>query len=1134
MSVRQCAILIVALLAVGAHGGPVFVQAEQFRYPGDWHLQGGEPNALGRVLICTVEQSRHPAVVAVNVPAAGRYQLMVRARDFPNDRPGIRRFAVEVNSRRSAVEFGAHRNPNPGAQGWQWESGGLFDLPAGPAVIALCAVTAYCRCDAVALVAEGEPVPRTIGAARAARRPLPELSVTGAPELSLPRAETVGTAPLASLANQRVRLDFLPCRAGGADTVALRVAARQGEQWREVSPPALEAYQVLHCVADTQIDPRGAGVWPAWSPARRFTCRVGLGQTFYETAFGSDQWLPCAGEPVALLPSPKLSATATEVRLSAGAAVGRATAVWRLDADDAAPRLEVRFRAAQAGVYGLGYSVGPAVPAAQVEEVLCPFLHQYRRLPGEPKLILTEMCSTPLALIQVGGAVRGVALDPAALPPHWPDLRRIRSGFQLAQVGGAIVPTVWDPVPGGSGSALAAGGEAVLRARLVTGTAGWFATWRDTAEQVYGLRDYRHNAEVSLTDTALNVIDLLKDNQASGWSDDGLGPWNIEGANAVTQAAPLAILSAALVTGDEDLLARRAIPSLAHLLSRPGTHFSVDPAAQAGLGSKRLGGPMALYGATVRLGAAALCRGYAPAFRALALDERGAPRVTAGYGKHRPFEDALAAWRATGETRYRDLARADLASYRGYAERQTEDIDPNAFYQLTYTGDWEGLLHASEQLSDDAAGREAAALAQRMVSGLFVRPLEPLQPLVVHRGGRFEGNGYVWWRGADLFHLGVTAKPGGEPLERRLEALSVPEETVPAWLTSIVGLGIEQPTTYRRLRTPCAPIVMANWAPALLRLAAASGERVFRTAAHNAVLGRWANYPGYYVTGDNNRMRQADYPYRGPDLSGLYVHHIPPFLALLLDYLVTDVEVRSQGQVRFPHERQCGYAWFDNRVYGHQPGRVYDQDGAWLWLRRDLVRLDTSLLNWLAAHSDDRVWVLLTNTAGQPVASRVRLDVAATGGARGPVTVRVDNGAPQPLALRDGAVTITVPPQGLAVVEWRGCRPQVALHQTPPAPAVGAGQALLAEPWGTVRANWLGVGPAHNWLHVYSDHDGSRATAAELTLTQGGQTRRWRRERWPFEFIVPVRHGSPVEVRLTLYGADGQAAGGGPLPVAGP
>lgn len=1100
--------LLLSLLLglTGAGPAAVYVEAEDLPYTGSWSVVS-ETGAFGAgLLLATDVVAALPAVGAVNVPAAGRYRLMVRARDFPADRPGIRRFAVEVNGVRAEREFGAHGRADAG--GWDWEDGGPFELPAGEVLVALAPLTGYCRCDALALVRDGEDVPHGSAQAKAMATPLPPLPPAEPIVLATVPAGVTREEPLARLQSDSVRLTFLPIRLPDAQTVAVRIEVARDGRWSEVVPPAPESYLVLRAEPEVQLRP---GIWPRWSKPVRPEVLVERRGVSYRTLAGADSWILCAGRPAVLHPSPAVEPSAERVVLRAVDEVGTVETTWALPAGERFPQVTFRFVPTQPGRYGLGYGLGPAVPRDEVREVLAPLLYGFRRLPREPKLMPLEMISARLAAIQTDAGTYGLALDADLEPNGWPDFREIAGGFQLVDATGAARPTAWSPLPGGPGSDLSAGDEARLALSVLASDEDAFGAYRLAATALCGLRDYRRNVDLSLTDTTLNVIDLLKNDEAAGWSDEGLAPWNIEMRATTTQAAPLAILGAALLTGDEDLLARRAIPSLAFLASRPNAHFDTDP---AGAGSHRLGGPTTLYGAAVRQAAAALTNGWSPIFDELARDP-GA--VTRGYSKARPFEDLLAVWRATGDEDILARAKADLRSYvESYEAAQTEELSPVPFYQITYSGNWEGLLHGAEVLGDDAARQVAVRLARRMITGLWAWPEPRDEPITVHPGGVFEGNGYCWWRGFERYLLGFPAPSGNET---HVPPAQVSEERCPEWWTSPVGLGIEQPVTYRRDRSPGALIVMANWAPGLLRLAAAAGDPLLATAAHNAVLGRWGNYPGYYVTGRSTLPARADYPYRGPDVSGIYYHHIPPFLAFLLDYLVTDVEVRSDGAIRFPAERQLGYAWFDNRVFGHRPGRVYEIDGVWPWLRRGLVALDTPLVNWLAGHTVDAVYLMLTNTTDEPVTASVRLSAELTGGARGPV--RTLGPGSRPLELVDGAVQVNLAPQGLVTLEWRGCAVTVPLHEVTPLRAAN-GAATHAEAVGdavvgTVRATWLAVGPRHSFVHIYSDHDGSHARRARLAITQSGRTTTLQRATWPLEFIVPV---APASATLRLVAID--------------
>jgi hypothetical protein len=317
---------------------------------------------------------------------------------------------------------------------------------------------------------------------------------------------------------------------------------------------------------------------------------------------------------------------------------------------------------------------------------------------------------------------------------------------------------------------------------------------------------------------------------------------------------------------------------------------------------------------------------------------------------------------------------------------------------------------------------------------------------------------------------------------------------------------------------------MANWAPHLLRLDRLVPEPLFTTAAHNSTLGRWGTYPGYYRTDFTDLTERPDYALTGPDVSGIYWHHIPCFLMMLADYLVTDIEVRSQGGIQFPAARQCGYVWFDNRLFGHQPGTVYGKTGVWPWLPRQGVQVERPELNWLAGYDEDSAYLFLTNTVGNLVQTTVSLDLSQFTGAIESVAYRCDGGDEMPAGERRGVCRIPVSGKGLTVVRLKGLQPPPAWqHGSRPSSAVGyAATAKTETVAGTVRANWIGFGPDRAFAHVYSDHPGDKATRAELRLEQKGVGRDFTRDFWPAEFLVPIDPQAAVQLTLTVIDQDGQ------------
>src|SRR5690606_40434224 len=106
----------------------------------------------------------------------------------------------------------------------------------------------------------------------------------------------------------------------------------------------------------------------------------------------------------------------------------------------------------------------------------------------------------------------------------------------------------------------------------------------------------------------------------------------------------------------------------------------------------------------------------------------------------------------------------------------------------------------------------------------------------------------------------------------------------------------------------------------LVRLAYYSGEEFFHDIARSAVVGRYANCPAYSIMGEYTTLySRPDYPLKSLfeiTYNNIYYNHIWPQIALLMDFLVSDAFVRSDGAIDFPHQYAQGYAYLQSKVYG--------------------------------------------------------------------------------------------------------------------------------------------------------------------------------------------------------------------------
>ncbi|MDP6545429.1 MAG: FAD-dependent oxidoreductase [Phycisphaerae bacterium] len=148
MSIRILTVL--ALLVSPSFGadGVVWLEAEGFAETGKWSNDSQHVDLMGSpyLLATGVGKPVEDAVTTAKIPAAGKYTLWVRCRDwFPSHSPG--RFKVLVGGKASGVTFGQAKT-----DAWRWVSGGAFDLKAGPVEVRIHDLTGWWgRCDAIVL-----------------------------------------------------------------------------------------------------------------------------------------------------------------------------------------------------------------------------------------------------------------------------------------------------------------------------------------------------------------------------------------------------------------------------------------------------------------------------------------------------------------------------------------------------------------------------------------------------------------------------------------------------------------------------------------------------------------------------------------------------------------------------------------------------------------------------------------------------------------------------------------------------------------------------------------------------------------------------------------------------------------------
>jgi hypothetical protein len=304
-------------------------------------------------------------------------------------------------------------------------------------------------------------------------------------------------------------------------------------------------------------------------------------------------------------------------------------------------------------------------------------------------------------------------------------------------------------------------------------------------------------------------------------------------------AAPLALLSAATVTRSEAFWEKRALPAIEFLLSRKRSDILQSGISRDGQPVRnQLHVPTEFYGTTSWEGVSRLTRGLNPWVSEYALPE-GRVAYAQLYNTSWPWTDRLAGYRINPEAvPLREVtANADVWLAKEVYARQTKPVDFSFFYNIHFYPYWWDLIDLYEATRDKRYLDAAEEGAFHTLAGLWSHPRIPAGEVTVHPGGSQVTYHPVWHKNDQLFRLGWPRQTN-----------DTPEHTVPAWQVSPVGLGLEQPSTYTCFRGAMNNIMQSTWAPHLLRVFRHTNRELYRTFARDSIIGRFANYPGYYLT----------------------------------------------------------------------------------------------------------------------------------------------------------------------------------------------------------------------------------------------------------------------------------------------
>ena len=1092
-----------------------------------------------------------PAVAEFDLAQGGEYKIWARSRDFAENQQGDRFFQVSLNDGGILPhKFGTH-----GKTGYAWASGDTVTLPAGPNTLYVHDTSGfYARFDAILLTKDMNFVPSE-NYETLTKIVMPfKKDFDTTPAFPVYAKEQAQPLDSVAIENEHTKVVFYKVPTSKGQVVQNEIYAKHNGQWVKTNgrDEAL-GYLVMSAIeASNSVSQDLYGLKAKYE----FEGKVYGGLTTNPYAAGVGTWFV----PV------DYTANGSTVTLNFGTTdVGTMTATWTLD-ENAEPLVSIDTTFAKEGFYSVGASEGGEFAADEVEFSLAPFRVQYKRFPDEPELMNEQYLFTPMGTYTLyennkysaEPVTKGVVADPSWIPLRWVYKENCMLGITMKSNTNMCRGAIFAPVMGNADSKMAAGDTYNLRFRVVSKVSDWFENYKEISQELFDVTDYRQNYEVSLNEVIFNTRELMLDDVYGGWDIYDKAHYNMEGKSATSVANSMIAMQDYLLSEDEDMLTRRAIPTLANALTRGSIHFNRTGLTGGGeYWTKKtepdsIGTPVSGFNANVVGGMYEMTRGAVPFLHTYTLN-KGRQSVTNSYGSIASFSNDIAMYKYTGDKKHLDAAIEKADKYleeQVYGESRTQP-DWSSFIYISYYPNLASLIDIYEVTNNKKYLDAAVDVARWMSTGLWVPGVDGTRktdPLMVndqvinnlHYGK--EDSPTFWWAGLKQFRIGRTEDL--KDTDANNENIISRIREVEGWIPSRVGLGVEQASTFSH----SSNIIMQSFVGDFMKLTAYTGDEYFATIARNATIGRYRSYDGYYRNNFMTYQMEMDYPKDGPDYTGIYWHHLPPFLAMIEDFLIGQTMAWSGNNIHFPSLRQQGYAYFNSNQYGHEPGVFYGEKEMWPWLAEGVVSTDNIQIDWMAARKDGVMGVALMNESANDITTNVTLGDKVPGGATfsGTADLYDKNGKIGTVNVVNGVFNVNVPAKALTAV--------IIKLGTVKAPAFAKFDYsdTSAEIGGTVSNHENGKGytlqmsPNEYYAYVYvtdktPSYDESVTDAyapkyqpsatpyvTSLTITYdigGGAKKTETTSVYPFEFIIKVDDvDKEFNYKLTATMSDGTTA----------
>lgn len=784
---------------------------------------------------------------------------------------------------------------------------------------------------------------------------------------------------------------------------------------------------------------------------------------------------------------------------------------------DEPPLISWQLESRTGGWISVAFTGLDTTPLRHADFLYQPLVWSGKRFPVKG-VITPEAFATTAAVFFAGkGYTEGLAVNPAEIPYRFATFENSRFGLAIRSGNAKIRPTVFAPLFGGESSAVDVGSRSQFSCYYFIQPGDWETGIQYLYNSVINYRNERKNTSVSLNQTLDNMVDYAMNDFYSGWVEELKGSdYRFDVPGTVKNVSALHPLSVALVTDNVDIYQRRALPMIEYLMSREKYLYATDENITQQNPSHFLKGPCMEINELASLHQ--MTGGRNTAFVKEMDRVFGTVRqlnlVTESGGA--TWQDYLAKYRMLGDSTFLEQAieladdylekhvyqpPTDFTTSAGLKDRQ-------ASFVTDYTAKWYDLLELYEETGLQRYLDAASSGARQMLLWMRSNPFAPDTAITVNEGNRVAG-----------VFPGRRFKLNSYDFSEYDTSTEIQQQQLEAWRTSLVGLPPEAPSTYRY-----GPVMLTHHAAWMLRLAKLTGDALFEQAAYNAILGRYANFPGYYFTSLYTNVYQQEsyplHPYLDVKYNAIFYNHIWPHIALIQDFLISDTYLRSEGAIDFPSAYSGGYAFLTSKVYGHLPGKIYNEGGIYPWIPKNAFAVIDPSLNYVLGRSETDTYVILMNTGSQPLTTTVHFNQDVVKWDSDKSYQISSMGADQPVKteMSEGKLTVSVPGNGIRTFKIEGLRNEPLLKKDKPFQSpVGENGYFRATVDGLGTLTGMLISVADNLTNAYVYTDATEKQLKKMTLSYSTDGINWEAiadDSYPFEFSWQPTVSLPIHVKL--------------------